>query len=90
MDGTGKEGDFHSMCPYMARLKVVPRLRECCSLSQTDVISNSSNKIHQTWQPPFGQALYSLSLPFNAVGRQPHHSRIDLAPSTDRHATIAS
>ena len=27
----------------------MPRLRECCRQSQTEVVSKSSNKIHQTW-----------------------------------------
>ena len=30
-------------------LKVVPRLRECCSQSQAEVVSNSRNIIHKTW-----------------------------------------
>ena len=33
--------------------KVVPRLRECWRQGQAEVVSNSSNKIHQTWGPPF-------------------------------------
>ena len=41
-------------------LKVVPRLCECCRQSQAEVVSKSSNKIHQTWGPPFNQALYLL------------------------------
>ena len=39
--------------------KVVPRLRECRRQGQTEVVSKSSNKIHQTWGPPFSQALYT-------------------------------
>ena len=39
--------------------KVVPRLRECCGQSQADVVSKSSNNIHQTWGPPFSRSLYS-------------------------------
>ena len=33
-------------------------MRECCRQSQAEVASNSSNKIHQTWGPPFSRALY--------------------------------
>ena len=29
------------------------RLRECCRQSQVEVVSKSSNKIHQTWGLPF-------------------------------------
>ena len=39
-------------------LKVVPRLHECCGLGQAEVVSKSSNKIHQTWRLPFSEALY--------------------------------
>ena len=44
--------------------KVVPRLRECCRQSQAEVVSNSRNKIHQTWGPgpPFSRALYVTGL----------------------------
>ena len=31
------------------------RLRECCRQSQAEVVSKSSNKIHQTWGPPFSR-----------------------------------
>ena len=41
--------------------KVVPRLCECCRQSQAEVVSKSSNKIHQTWGPPFSQTLYNLN-----------------------------
>ena len=34
-----------------------PRLRECCKLSQAEVVSKSRNKIHQTWGPLFSRAL---------------------------------
>ena len=30
----------------------------CCRQSQAEAISNSRNKIHQTWAPPFSRALY--------------------------------
>ena len=33
-------------------------MRECCRQSQAEVVSNSRNKIHQTWGPPFSRALY--------------------------------
>ena len=38
---------------------MVPRLCECCRQSQAGVVSNSLNKIHQAWGPPFSQALYT-------------------------------
>ena len=47
---------------YRALLKVVPRLRECCRQGQADVVSNSSNNIHQTWGPPFSRALWSTCM----------------------------
>ena len=37
---------------------MVPRLRECCRQGQAEVVSDSRNKIHQTWGPPFSRALY--------------------------------
>ena len=33
-------------------------LSECCRESQAEVANKHSNKIHQTWGPPFSQALY--------------------------------
>ena len=39
--------------------RVVPRLRECCRQSQADVVSMSSNKIHQTWCTDFCSACLS-------------------------------
>ena len=42
--------------------KVVPRLRECCRQSQAEEVSNSSEKIHQTWRPPFVTALYTTQI----------------------------
>ena len=36
------------------------RLRECCRRAKAEVISNSSNKIHQTWCTNFSQFLYNL------------------------------
>ena len=35
-----------------------PRLCECCRQGQAEVMSNSSNNIHQTWGPPFSRSLY--------------------------------
>ena len=35
-----------------------PRLRECCWQGHAEVVSNSRNKIHQTWGPLFPSALY--------------------------------
>ena len=40
-------------------LKVVPRLRELCRQGQAGMISNSSNKVHQTWDLPFSRVLYT-------------------------------
>ena len=37
--------------------KVIPRLRECCRQVEVEVASNSSNKIHQTWEWPYSGAL---------------------------------
>ena len=37
------------------------RVRECCRQSQAEVVSNSRNKIHLTWGPPFWLALQRLS-----------------------------
>ena len=49
---------FHTLSNlYRARLKMIPRLRECCRQSQAEVLSKSSNKIHQTWGPSFSRAL---------------------------------
>ena len=33
-------------------------MRECCRQGRAEVISNSSNKTHQTWGPSFSRALY--------------------------------
>ena len=33
-------------------------MHECCRQVEAEVVSNSRNKIHQTWGPPFSQALY--------------------------------
>ena len=38
--------------------KMVPRLRELCRQSRAEVVSQSSNKTHQTWGPPSNRALY--------------------------------
>ena len=37
-----------------------PMLRECCQQVETEVVSNSRNKIHQTWGPPYIGALYCI------------------------------
>ena len=41
---------------------MVPGLRECCRQSQAEEVSNSSEKIHQTWRPPFVTALYTTQI----------------------------
>ena len=38
--------------------KAPARFRECSRQVQAEVVSNSSNKIHQTWPKPFSQPLY--------------------------------
>ena len=38
-----------------------PRLHEYCRHVEAEVVSNSKNKIHQTWGPPFSRALYKLN-----------------------------
>ena len=38
--------------------KAIPRLRECCGQVEAEVVSNCRNKIHQTWERPWSQALY--------------------------------
>ena len=38
--------------------KVVPWLRECCRQTQAEVVSKSTNKIHEILGPPFSLALY--------------------------------
>ena len=40
--------------------KVVPRLRECCRQVEADMVSNTRNNIHQTWERPYSGALYIL------------------------------
>ena len=38
--------------------KAIRRLRECCRQVEAEVVSNSRNKIHQTWERPFRDSLY--------------------------------
>ena len=38
-------------------------MRECCRKIQAEVVSNSRNKIHQTWGPLFSPPLYRLDCP---------------------------
>ena len=40
------------------------RLRECCKQAGAEVISNSSNEIHQTWSTYFGRSLYTNEFVF--------------------------
>ena len=37
--------------------RVLPRLQECARQVEAEVVSNSSNKIHQTWEASFWQPL---------------------------------
>ena len=39
-------------------LKVGPRLRDCYRPGQVEEVSKSRDKLHQTWGPPFSQALH--------------------------------
>ena len=45
----------------MVAKRVLPRLRECSRQVEAEVVSNSSNKIHQTWEALFWRPLYILS-----------------------------
>ena len=49
----------------------VPRLRECCRQVEAQKVSNSRNKIHQTWERPYRNFLYSKSH-FHRVQPQPY------------------
>ena len=46
-------GQLYTGDPFMAR----SRFGECFRQVEAEVISYSSNKIHQTWGPPFSSAL---------------------------------
>ena len=37
-------------------------MRECCRQVETEVVSKSKNKIHETWGPPISGALFSGAL----------------------------
>ena len=37
--------------------KTIPKLQECCRQVETELVSNSRNKIHQTWRRPYSPAL---------------------------------
>ena len=61
-DEEGDEDEDDSEDENKARVqgsakKASARLRECCRQAQAEVISNSSNEIHQTWPKPFSRAL---------------------------------
>ena len=43
---------------YRVGLKVVPKLREFFRKVEAEVVSNSRNKIHQTWGQHFNPSLY--------------------------------
>ena len=47
-------------CELLSSLcyKAFPRLKECCMQVEAEVVSNSGNKIHQTWERPCSEALY--------------------------------
>ena len=46
---------------YSSAKRVGTRLLECCRQSQAEVVSKNSNKVHQTWGPPFSRARYCVS-----------------------------
>ena len=39
--------------------EAVPRSQECCRQVEAEVVRNSRNKIHQTWEQPFRGSQYS-------------------------------
>ena len=45
------------ICTGVAK-RVLPWLRECFRQVEAEVVSNSSNKIHQTWEALFWRPLY--------------------------------
>ena len=47
-------------CSHSTRLhdKPIPRLRESCEQVEAEVVSNSKNKTHQTWDQSYNGALY--------------------------------
>ena len=47
----------HTGLNYKAAL----RLQECCRQVEAEEVSNSRNKIHQTWELPFSRDLYLMS-----------------------------
>ena len=50
----------------------MPRLCECCRQSEIEVVSNSSNKSHQTEGLPFSRALYDATLKIYDQGTNSH------------------
>ena len=45
--------------PWTGNLyKAAPRLRECCRQVEAEEVSNSRNKIHQTWEWPYRDSMY--------------------------------
>ena len=47
---------------YRARLKGGPQVARMLQADQADEVSNSRNKDHQTWGPPFSRVLYRDAL----------------------------
>ena len=43
---------------------MLPRLRECSRQVEAEVVNNSSNKIHQTWEALFWQTLYKSQVQY--------------------------
>ena len=49
---------MYVLIPTGVAKRVLPRLRECSRQVEAEVVSNSSNKIHQTWEALFWRPLY--------------------------------
>ena len=61
--------------------KVVPRLRECRTQGQAEVVSKSRCQIHQTWDPPLSRALnLRSSFPTTFSLASTHHKSGPLSP----------
>ena len=65
-----------------------PRLRECCRQGQTEVLSNSRNKFHQTWGPPSSRNLYVLP-PLLLLPKRTDHYADACARARDAVVTLA-
>ena len=62
-NGQSGQGLIYSWIPLNCTgnlYKAVPRLQECCWQVEAEVVSNSKNKIHQTWERPYRDSLVGL------------------------------